>query len=636
MVAALPAGLDGLAHTGLKPSFDAAVNVCSETLRSGLRRASLLLFLVVALSACNRSEDPSIAATSGLVYRHSMDGAPTGLDPAQASTIYANFLVVNLYDTLYRYKYLARPYLLEPNLAEDLPQVSADGLIYTIRIKPGVRFIDDPAFAQARGRVVEAGDFVYSIKRHFDPEMRAQGAWLWAGKIVGLDDWKDKGANYQEEVSGLRALDERTIQIQLIAPFPQFTHTLAQGFAAIVPHEAVERYGREFGVHPVGSGPFRLGRFDSAGASLLRNGEFRAEPFHLEQEGYDPGTQSGYGLEGLDGLTPPLVERVDIEFIAEDAARWNTFKAGQLDFVKVPVSQFSQVLKSRDPPQVVDDMAARFHLLASQESGFVHTDFNMADSRIGYHPDPDQDARNHALRCAIIKAFDWEKRNEIFYSGLGRVFPGIIPPAMPEFDALGDRQSITRDVPGATSLLSNSGWTADNLPVLEYGFASSVTERQMFEQFRSFLADIAYPLEKIRPLTFASYGDYAQAFINREVMLITHSWTMDYPDAENTMQLFFGPNASPGANSSNYDNEEFNRLFRASAALASSPTRTAMYRRMNELVTGDCVTISGVSRTLVLLWNSELAMLPDRNFVGGYFFRFVGARTAAGNEQAPP
>jgi len=294
----------------------------------------------------------------------------------------------------------------------------------------------------------------------------------------------------------------------------------------------------------------------------------------------------------------------------------------------VPVTQFDQVLASRAPPALTPAMAERYHLAASLESGFVHTDFNMDDRRIGYHPDPDQDARNHALRCAIIKAFDWDRRNEVFYYGIGQVFPGIIPPVAAEFDPAEDRAAVTRDLNGARTLLSGFGWTPANLPELEYGFTASVTERQMFEQFRSFMADIGYPQEKIRPLTYATYGDYARAYLNREVMLATTAWTMDYPDAENTMQLFFGPNASPGSNTANYNNEEFNRLYRSSATMQPSPLRTAMYRNMNRLVVDDCVTISGISRTLILLWDRDLAMLPDRSFVGGYFFRFAdsGAR----------
>jgi oligopeptide transport system substrate-binding protein len=590
----------------------------------------------MALAGCDTGTQGDGPGKSGAaavspptVYRHAMDGAPNSLDPAQASNLYANFMAVNLFDTLYRYKYLARPYQLEPNLAAGLPQVSADGLIHTIRIKPGVHFIDDPAFPGGKGRAVRAADFVYSIKRHFDPATRAQGAWLWQGRIVGLDDWKERGADYDREVPGLKALDDLTIQIQLVSPFPQLPHTLAQGYAAVVPREAVTAYGPEFAIRPVGSGPFRLAEFNSARATLLRNEHFRREPFNLAAEGFDPAGQAGLGLERLEGRTPPFVDRIEVEFIAEDAARWSAFTAGELDFVKVPVTQFDQVLESRDPPQLRPALAQQYHLAANLESGFVHTDFNMGDPRIGYHPDPEQNARNRALRCAIIKAFDWPKRNEIFYYGIGQVFAGIIPPAAPEFDPDQDRAAVTRDLDGARGLLSSHGWNAGNLPLLEYGFTSSVTERQMFEQFRSFMADIGYPADKIRALTYATYGDYARAYLNREIMLVTTGWTMDYPDAENTIQLFFGPNASPGSNSANYDNEEFNRLYRASATMQPSPLRTAMYRNMSRIVIDDCATISGISRKLILLWRRDHALLPDRSFVGGYFFRFADVAPAA-------
>jgi ABC-type transport system substrate-binding protein len=444
---------------------------------------------------------------------------------------------------------------------------------------------------------------------------------------VGLDEWKEAGSDYSRDVAGLKALDDLTLQIQLVSPFPQLTHTLTSGFSAIVPVEAVDQYDQEFASHPVGSGPYRLQSFNTASAVLIRNTGFREESFSLESEGYDQASQGHLGLEQLEGMTFPFMDRIEIEFIAEDAARWNSFIAGELDFVKVPVSQFDQALKSHDPLSLNSTLADRYHVIANLESGFVHTDFNMDDQRIGYHPDPEQNARNKALRCAIIKAFDWQKRNEIFYYDIGDVFAGIIPPVAPEFDPQQDRAPVSRDLEGAVRLLSSHGWQAANLPVLEYGFPASVTERQMFEQFRSFLGEIGYPQEKIKPLTFATYGDYARAYLNREVMLVTTGWTMDYPDAENTVQLFYGPNSSPGSNSANFNNSEFNRLYRESSGMQASPERTAMYRKMNEIVIDNCVTISGVSRRLILLWNRDLAALPDRSFVGGFFFRFVAPRS---------
>jgi len=117
-------------------------------------------------------------------------------------------------------------------------------------------------------------------------------------------------------------------------------------------------------------------------------------------------------------------------------------------------------------------------------------------------------------------------------------------------------------------------------------------------------------------------------------MLITTGWTMDYPDAENTVALFFGPNMSPGSNNSNFNNEEFNRLYRASATMNSSPMRTTMYRNMNRIVQQECATISGIARTLILLWNRDLPMLPDRSFLGGFFFRFVDTGEAGHKAQA--
>ena len=133
----------------------------------------VLLLALLVLSGCK--DHGTGDDTPVKIYRHAMDGAPGSLDPVQATSVYANFIVVNLYDTLYRYKYLARPYQLQPNLAAAMPTISDDGLRLTIPLKTGVHFIDDPVFENGVGREVKAQDFVYSIKRQFDPDTRAQG-----------------------------------------------------------------------------------------------------------------------------------------------------------------------------------------------------------------------------------------------------------------------------------------------------------------------------------------------------------------------------------------------------------------------------------------------------------------------------
>jgi oligopeptide transport system substrate-binding protein len=145
----------------------------------------------------------------------------------------------------------------------------------------------------------------------------------------------------------------------------------------------------------------------------------------------------------------------------------------------------------------------------------------------------------------------------------------------------------------------------------------------VFEQFRSFMMEMGYPAEKIRPMIFATYGDYQRAYSQGKVTLINTSWTMDYPDAESNMQLYYGPNAAPGSNSANYNNPAYDQLYESAATLNESPMRTKIYREMNQLLMEDCPSFTGISRTLLFLWDKKVIMKPDRSFLGGYFMRFV-------------
>jgi ABC-type transport system substrate-binding protein len=592
-----------------------------------LLSAAILLTTALLLSSCGDSQDqgnPGSEVANLKVYRHAMDQAPTSLDPVQAANVYANFIVLNAFDTLFSYKYLARPYELKTNLAAAWPEISADGLTYTIRIKQGVHYVDDPAFSGGRGRELVAEDFIYSLKRHFDPASRPQGAWLWSGRIVGLDEWKQAGSDYSAEIAGLRTLDDYTIQIKLIKPYPQLLFTLAMGYSAVVPREAVEHYGREFAIHPVGTGPFRLTSYDTSKVILERNPNFRQEPVDIEFEGYDPQRHGFSGVAAIDGLSPPLVDRLEINFIAEASARWSSFTKGdEVQYASIPNEQVDQVLASKRPVTLKPEYAEKYHFAAGIEAGFVFQTFNMDFPEFGYNEDPQRERRNKALRCAINKAYAWEQRNESFYIGLGKVFPGIIVPVAPEFDTNLSTESITRDLAGAKKLLADHGWTPENLPPLVYGTNSSVTARLMFEQFRAWMKELGYPTEKIILKRFATFGDISKAWKESRLPFVSKGWGLDFPDAENTLQLFYGPNGSPGSNDANYRNPEYDRLYELASTMLSSPQRTEIYHRMNRLLIDDCVSITGLARTRIYLWHKDVIAIPDREIVGGFFLRYV-------------
>ena len=598
-------------------------------LSARLAYCCILLATAALLESCADRDGEQPAQQGGKVFRYSLDSAPTSLDPVRASTLYANQLVVILYDTLYVYKYLQRPYELRPSLAAAMPEISEDGLVYTIPLRSGVRFADDPAFPDGKGRELIAEDFIYSLKRHFDPATRPAGAWLWQGRIEGLDDWKQAGSDYSAEVSGLRALDRYTIQIRLLRPYPQLIYTLAMGFSSIVPREAVEYYGREFSINPVGSGPFRLLSYDTTKAVLEPNPNSVQPPVDLDYEGYDPAVQGGYGLEKIAGRTPPFIDRLEIDFIKEGSARWSSFtKGNEIQYTGLPTEQTERVLASTDPVLLKPEYAAKYHMRSEMEAGFVFNAINMDFPEFGYNDDPERERRNHALRCAMIRGFDWQSRNESWYAGLGSIFPGVIPPMLPEYDPGLSAASITYDPDYARSLLAENGWDAENIPELVYGTTPGPTSRLFFEQFRAWMMRIGYPAEKIVLKTYATFGDIAKAWRNSELPLIAKGWGLDYPDAENTLQLFYGPNASPGSNDGNYRNPEYDELFRQAAVMLPSAERTELYRRMNQMIIDDCVAFTGLSRVGIYLWHRNIVAFPDRSFIGGRFLNYVDVLSA--------
>lgn len=557
-------------------------------------------------------------------FHHSFEQAPASLDPVQATNVYANHVVVNAYDTLFAYKYLARPYQLKPNLAEDWPEISPDLLTYRIRLKRGVRFQDDPCFPGGRGRELVAEDFVYSLKRQFDPQNRPQGGWFWQGRIVGIDAWKSAGSDYAQDIPGLRALDSHTLEIRLTRPYPQLLDTFAQGYSAVVPHEAVACYGRELGTHPVGSGPFKVVAYDTARVVFERHPGYRQEPVDLAAEGYDPVKQRYTGVERIAGRSPPFVDRLIIDFANDDASRWNSFTKGdEVQLSALPPERAEAVLASLNPVRLQPEYAEKYQAYSGPEAGFVFEVFNFDFPDFGYHPDPARERRNKALRCAIIKAFDWEARNASWYFGLATVFPGVIVPVVPEFDPALSRASVTRDVDGARRLLRDNGWTAANLPVLVYGQSAGVKQRMFYEQFRAELKQIGWPPEKVVLKQFATFGDLSRAWKESRLPIVAKGWGLDYPDAENTLQLFYGPNGSPGSNDANWHNVEFDRLYEQAAVMLPSPERTALYRRMNQLVIDDCVGMTGLARNRIYLWHRNVVAMPDREIVGGFWLKYV-------------
>src|SRR2546425_4776779 len=144
----------------------------------GTRRLAWVLLTTLFLAL------PAVAADMAKTLRVAFVAPENGFDPQATGDLYSNYVNREIFDPLYRYDYLARPYKVIPNTAAALPEISADGLTWTIKLRPGIYFTDDPAF-KGKKRELTAADYVYAWKRLIDPRMRSPFAWILERKLVG-------------------------------------------------------------------------------------------------------------------------------------------------------------------------------------------------------------------------------------------------------------------------------------------------------------------------------------------------------------------------------------------------------------------------------------------------------------------
>lgn len=514
-----------------------------------------------------------------------------GFDPVTASDTSSIAAICKVYEGLYEFEYLVRPYEIRPLLAEALPEVSPDRLTYTIRVKPSVRFADDRCFPGGKGRELIAADFVYSWKRLADVHNRSTRYFNLEGRIVGLDEYRKKSLNqkvsYDEPVEGLQVLDRYTLQIKLKAPYPQLLYILCASEMFAVPREAVEYYGPEFLNHPVGTGPFILKEWKWRNYRI----EFvRSPTYHggMYPTRGAPGDKEA-GLLDDAGKPLPFLDRVTQYVIADDSTAWLKFLAGDLATSAITRNNFDAVLDQQQG--LTPEMKARGIRLEKAVQMFtVYVGFNMEDPVVGASPDAVVNERHKKLRQALSCAVDIEKWVQ-FYNNRHIPAVGPIPPNVAGYDP-GKPREYGFDLERAKRLLAEAGYpggrnaqTGKRLSLtIELPGGSDPNERQSVDLLASFLDAIGVELKP----NFNNWPEFLKKLERRQAQMYRVGWIIDYPDAYNFLLLFYSPNASPGPNESNYTNPEYDRLFEQARVIDDSPERTALYLQMAEIIIEDC------------------------------------------------
>ncbi len=544
-------------------------------------------------------------------------------DPQFSADAGTDGVIDHIYESMLDYDYLVRPVKLVPRTLEAMPAVEDGGATYVFRLKRGIYFSPDPAFG-GRARELTAADQAYALKRLLDPAVKSPWAWLIEGKVIGADEARAKATktgkfDYDAPIAGLEVVDRYTLRIRLKEPDLRFLYVFAIPNTAAVAREVVERYGADFGGHPVGTGPYVLGAYQrSSKIELVANPGFRDMTY--APAGPIP-PESAPIAAALKGRKLPLAGRVEITIIEEGQAVWLAFANRELDMLeRVPADFIEQALADG---KLKPDLAAkgiRHEVLLRPNTRWTY--FNMEDPVVGgYTPE------KIALRRAIGMGYDVNEYIRVILKGRGVPAASPVPPDIAGYDPSHKTAAQLYDPGAARALLDRFGYrdrdgdgyreAPDGKPlVLERWSAPTSFTRQEDEQWKKNMdaigLKITFRKDRLQELRkMARQG---------KMPMRTDGWNADYPDAENFMQLLYGPNVGQ-ENHARFSLPEFDKLYDAARKLPDSPERTRLFDRMTELVLAYApwrLMEHRIEDHLVQPWISNYKPHPVRSFIWRY------------------
>ena len=524
------------------------------------------------------------------VLRYAFEIAETGFDPAQLSDMYSRIVTENIFDALYTYDYLARPAKVRPNVAVGMPVVSDDFRTYTVKIKPGIYFADDPAFG-GKKRELTAHDFVYSYKRIFDPKTKSP---IYSGlaeeKLLGMEDLRREaekpGAsfNYDKEVEGIRALDRYTIQFNLHETRPRFIYSLADsGIFGAVAREVVEKYGDKIMEHPVGTGPFKLDQWTrSSRMTFVRNPNFREAFYEAEPPPDDALSQAIY--QQMKGKRLPIVDRVEISVIEEIQPRWLSFLGKDHDFLMhLPAAFAYQAIPNNRLAPHLEKKHITMERVAAPD--VTVSFFNMEHPVVGgYSPE------KVALRRAIALAYNSAEEIRLPRRNQAIAAQGPIQPSTVGYDAGFKTEMSEFNRARAAALLDmygyvdrdGDGWRdlPDGKPLLlEYSTQPSAADRELNEIWKKNMDAVGIRIA----FKTAKWPENLKAARAGKLMMWGLGYGASTPDGGGALDLAYGPSKGQG-NLSRFGNAEFDRLYRKQLLMPDGPERQAIMQQMVKIM----------------------------------------------------
>lgn len=491
----------------------------------------LLAGAALLLQACTNKT----TADKKIFHINLSSGNLEAIDPAFAKDLYQIWIDHMVYNTLVE---TDEQLHVVPSLAKSW-EISADGLTCTFHLRTDVVFHNNAVFPGGKGRRFTAADVVYSFKRLVDPATAATGAWIFNGRVDSTEPFK--------------AIDDSTFQLKLAAPFRPLLGMLSMAYCNIVPHEVVEKWGRDFRSHPCGTGPFMFNYWDEGNIlSLVRN--------------------NNYWERDAQGHTLPYLDAVQVSFIDSKATEFLMFLQHRLDFVNGIDGSFKDLILSKEG-RVKDEYKDKFNL---SKDTYLNTEY------LGFLTDTTNPAlagaptRNVLVRRAINYAINRQKIVTYFKNGMGiPATHGFIPAGTPGYDSSAT-YGYTYDPAKAQQLLAEAGYPGGKglKPI-------KILVQDNYVDIVNFIAgqlqEVGIPtvIEVMQPNILRQQMSKSQATFFRA------QWLADYPDAETFLIVFNSRQPAP-PNYTRFSHPLFDKWYDESLNLPDT-LRWQNYRRMDSL-----------------------------------------------------
>ena len=565
--------------------------------------------LVGGLAACTKRSATGaggVSAPKERVFRYRSQGKISTLDPHMVVDVYSEVANAAVAEPLYGYHPFKRPLSLEPLLAAEMPVFSKDKKTVTIALKKGIHFQDDPCFAANNGigRELKASDVVYSFERLASAKMiGARGYEDLSEKVVGMEAYHKGQA---PTIAGIKAVDDYTVQFQLVNVFPRFIMSLTTATTAIVPKECVEKYGEEFSRHPVGTGPFKVVQADlSSKVVYQRNPKYTTKKFPTDV------VPAGFDAKAAGDGTLPLLDKFIVEVIVESQPAWLKFLSGELDWLTIPKDSVAVAVSKEGKP--TGDLAKTGAQLFREPGADVVTIiFNMKDPVWG---------KNKLLRQAVAFAVDYDKLIELGYAGQAVKAQSIVDPSQYGYDDQFKSQAPKRDLAKAKALLAQAGYPdGKGLAPIEVAGYDGTDQRNIMEVIKRSLEEAGLQLK----MEVSTWPEFLVRTRQQKFQMVMLGWGSTVPDVEASMSCVDSRYIASGQNPAAYANPTLDGIMKKVRTLENGPERLALIKQFKDILDDDMPMIAIIHRVrsqVVQSWIKNYVFLDEVHL--GWFAKYL-------------